>query len=183
MCGIWRPRTARSTRTTISPCVGRFDPKAAKRLNDIGGAVKQADRGDPATDPDREGEATPWHVHEILKTKKLLKDKRVDRVVFNAVTKDAVQEAMRHPREIDEALVDAYRARRALDYLSASPSLRSAGESCRARARPGVRSRWASAHRLANGKSKIDGLFRANIGRSSRTEDGGERAFSPSSSR
>ena len=49
--------------------------------------------------------------------KKLLKDKRVDRVVFNAVTKDAVQEAMRHPREIDEALVDAYRARRALDYL------------------------------------------------------------------
>ena len=93
------------------------DAKAAKRLNDIGGAVKQADRVILATDPDREGEAISWHVHEILKTKNLLKDKRVDRVVFNAVTKDAVQEAMRHPREIDAALVDAYRARRALDYL------------------------------------------------------------------
>jgi DNA topoisomerase I len=94
-----------------------IDPKAAKRLNDIGGAVKGADRVILATDPDREGEAISWHVHEILKSKKLLKDKRVDRVVFNAVTKDAIQEAMRHPREIDEALVDAYRARRALDYL------------------------------------------------------------------
>ena len=93
------------------------DAKAAKRLNEIGGAVKLAERVILATDPDREGEAISWHVHEILKNKKLLKDKRVDRVVFNAVTKDAVQEAMRHPREIDEALVDAYRARRALDYL------------------------------------------------------------------
>jgi DNA topoisomerase I len=91
--------------------------KSAKRLSEIGGAVKEADRVILATDPDREGEAISWHVHEILKGKKLLKDKRVDRVVFNAVTKDAVQEAMRHPREIDEALVDAYRARRALDYL------------------------------------------------------------------
>jgi DNA topoisomerase I len=93
------------------------DAKAAKRLSDIGGAVRNADRVILATDPDREGEAISWHVHEILKNKKLLKDKRVDRVVFNAVTKDAVQEAMRHPREIDAALVDAYRARRALDYL------------------------------------------------------------------
>jgi DNA topoisomerase-1 len=93
------------------------DAKAAKRLSDIGVAVKTADRVILATDPDREGEAISWHIHEILKSKKLLKDKRVDRVVFNAVTKDAVQEAMRNPREIDEALVDAYRARRALDYL------------------------------------------------------------------
>ncbi|HTZ66082.1 MAG TPA: type I DNA topoisomerase, partial [Roseiarcus sp.] len=93
------------------------DAKAAKRLSDIGGAVKNAERVILATDPDREGEAISWHVHEILKGKKLLKDKRVDRVVFNAVTRDAVQEAMRHPREIDAALVDAYRARRALDYL------------------------------------------------------------------
>ena len=93
------------------------DAKASKRLSDIGGAVKTADRVILATDPDREGEAISWHVHEILKGKKLLKDKRVDRVVFNAVTRDAILEAMRHPREIDEALVDAYRARRALDYL------------------------------------------------------------------
>ena len=93
------------------------DAKAAKRLSDIGSAVKDADSVILATDPDREGEAISWHVYEILKGKKLLKDKRVDRVVFNAVTKEAVQDAMRHPREIDEALVDAYRARRALDYL------------------------------------------------------------------
>ena len=93
------------------------DAKSAKRLSDIGVAVRDADRVILATDPDREGEAISWHIHEILKSKKLLKDKRVDRVVFNAVTKDAIQEAMRHPREIDEALVDAYRARRALDYL------------------------------------------------------------------
>ncbi len=93
------------------------DAKAAKRLSDIAGAVKGAERVILATDPDREGEAISWHVYEILKGKKVLKDKRVDRVVFNAVTKDAVAEAMRHPREIDEALVDAYRARRALDYL------------------------------------------------------------------
>ncbi|MGO9741490.1 MAG: type I DNA topoisomerase, partial [Roseiarcus sp.] len=102
------------------------DAKAAKRLSDIGGAVKDADALILATDPDREGEAISWHVYEILKAKKLLKDKRVDRVVFNAVTKEAVQNAMRNPREIDEALVDAYRARRALDYLvgfSLSPVL------------------------------------------------------------
>src|SRR6202161_3027253 len=93
------------------------DAKSAKRLSDIGGAVKTADRVILATDPDREGEAISWHIHEILKGKKLLKDKLVDRVVFNADVKDAVPEAMRNPREIDEALVDAYRARRALDYL------------------------------------------------------------------
>src|SRR3984957_13103142 len=93
------------------------DAKSAKRMSDIGGAVRTADRVILATDPDREGEAISWHIHEILKGKRVLKDKRVDRVVFNAVTKDAVNEAMRHPREIDAALVDAYLARRALDYL------------------------------------------------------------------
>jgi DNA topoisomerase-1 len=93
------------------------DGKAAKRLSDIAAAVKDADRVILATDPDREGEAISWHIYEILKGKKVLKDKRVDRVVFNAVTKEAVIDAMRHPREIDAALVDAYLARRALDYL------------------------------------------------------------------
>jgi DNA topoisomerase I len=93
------------------------DGKASKRLSDIAAAVKDADRVILATDPDREGEAISWHIYEILKGKKVLKDKRVDRVVFNAVTKEAVVEAMRHPREIDAALVDAYLARRALDYL------------------------------------------------------------------
>jgi len=93
------------------------DGKSAKRLADIGAAVKLADRVILATDPDREGEAISWHIYEILKNKKLLKDKPVERVVFNAVTKEAVQAAMRNPREIDQALVDAYLARRALDYL------------------------------------------------------------------
>ena len=68
------------------------DAKAAKRLNDIAAAVKGADRVILATDPDREGEAISWHVYEILKAKKVLKDKRVDRVVFNAVTKEAVHD-------------------------------------------------------------------------------------------
>ncbi|MDE3175774.1 MAG: type I DNA topoisomerase [Pseudomonadota bacterium] len=93
------------------------DAKAAKRLADIGSAVKNADRVILATDPDREGEAISWHIHEILKKKKLLGDTPIERVVFNAVTKEAVQAAMRNPREIDQALVDAYLARRALDYL------------------------------------------------------------------
>jgi DNA topoisomerase-1 len=93
------------------------DPKSAKRLSDIAAAVKATDRVVLATDPDREGEAISWHVLEVLKQKRVLKDKKVSRVTFNAITKDAVQEAMRNPREIDGALVDAYLARRALDYL------------------------------------------------------------------
>jgi DNA topoisomerase-1 len=93
------------------------DPKAAKRLNDIARALKDADKLILATDPDREGEAISWHVLQVLKEKKALKSQIVERVVFNAITKQAVTEAMRHPRAIDEALVDAYLARRALDYL------------------------------------------------------------------
>ena len=93
------------------------DDRARKRLSDIAAAVKKADRVILATDPDREGEAISWHVLEVLRAKNALGDKRVDRVVFNAVTRQAVQEAMNHPRSIDEPLVDAYLARRALDYL------------------------------------------------------------------
>ena len=93
------------------------DPKSAKRLNDIADAAKSADRIILATDPDREGEAISWHVLEVLSKKKALKDKQVQRVTFNAITKTAVVEAMRHPRDIDMELVDAYLARRALDYL------------------------------------------------------------------
>ena len=94
-----------------------IDPKAAKRLNDIARAVKGADKLILATDPDREGEAISWHVLEILKQKKALDGQAIQRVVFNAITKQAVTEAMRQPRQIDHALVDAYLARRALDYL------------------------------------------------------------------
>ncbi len=94
-----------------------IDSKAGKRLSDIAAAVKGASKLILATDPDREGEAISWHVLEILRNKKVLKDKKVERVVFNAITKSAILEAMKHPREIDEGLVDAYLARRALDYL------------------------------------------------------------------
>ncbi len=93
------------------------DPKAAGRLNDIAKALKGADKLILATDPDREGEAISWHVLEIMKQKRALKDQKVERVVFNAITKQSVTEAMQHPRQIDGALVDAYMARRALDYL------------------------------------------------------------------
>ena len=93
------------------------DPKAAKRLNEIAAALKGADKLILATDPDREGEAISWHVLQVLTRKKALNKVAVERVVFNAVTKEAVLDAMRHPREIDGPLVNAYLARRALDYL------------------------------------------------------------------
>ncbi len=93
------------------------DPKAAKRLNEIAAAVKGADKLILATDPDREGEAISWHLLQVLTRKKALNKVAVERVVFNAVTKEAVLDAMRHPREIDGPLVNAYLARRALDYL------------------------------------------------------------------
>ncbi len=93
------------------------DAKSAKRLNDIADAAKGAERLILATDPDREGEAISWHVLEVLNRKKAIKGAIVQRVVFNAITKSAVTEAMAHPRDIDMELVDAYLARRALDYL------------------------------------------------------------------
>jgi len=93
------------------------DAASRKRLNDIGNALKDADELILATDPDREGEAISWHVLDVLRQKKLVKDKPVSRVVFNAITKAAITEAMKHPRDIDAPLVDAYLARRALDYL------------------------------------------------------------------
>ncbi len=93
------------------------DPQSQKRVNDIAHALKNADTLILATDPDREGEAISWHVLEALNEKKALKDQKVERVVFNAITKQSVTEAMKHPRAIDAGLVDAYLARRALDYL------------------------------------------------------------------
>ncbi|MEG9861989.1 MAG: type I DNA topoisomerase [Parvularculales bacterium] len=93
------------------------DDRSAKRLNDIAAKVKQADRLILATDPDREGEAISWHMLEVLTEKRALKEQPVERVVFNAITKSAVLEAMAHPRTLDHQLIDAYLARRALDYL------------------------------------------------------------------
>lgn len=93
------------------------DAKGAKRLSEIAEAAKRADRVILATDPDREGEAISWHVLEVLNKKKALKDTEVQRVTFNAITKSAVLDAMANPRQIDMELVEAYLARRALDYL------------------------------------------------------------------
>ncbi len=93
------------------------DDKAAKRLSEIVRAVRASDKVILATDPDREGEAISWHVLEVLRARKVLKDKKIERVVFNAITKTAVRDAMNNPRDIDQPLVDAYLARRALDYL------------------------------------------------------------------
>ncbi|MHC3126055.1 DNA topoisomerase I [Brevundimonas sp. GN22] len=93
------------------------DAKATKRLSEIAEAAKKADRVILATDPDREGEAISWHVLEVLNKKKALKDTEVERVTFNAITKSAVLEAMANPRQLDMELVEAYLARRALDYL------------------------------------------------------------------
>src|ERR1700749_4379013 len=97
--------------------IWEVDAKAAGRLNDIAKSLKGAERLILATDPDREGEAISWHVLEVLKEKRAIKDHKIERVVFNAITKQSITDAMKHPREIDGALVDAYMARRALDYL------------------------------------------------------------------
>ncbi len=93
------------------------DGKSEKHMKTILQAVRGADGLFLATDPDREGEAISWHVQEVLKSRRALKDLDVKRVVFNEVTKNAVVDAFRRPREIDRELVDAYLARRALDYL------------------------------------------------------------------
>ncbi|MDJ1157195.1 type I DNA topoisomerase [Chelatococcus sp. SYSU_G07232] len=97
--------------------VWELEGSGAKRVSEIVKAVKGAEKLILATDPDREGEAISWHVVEALNQKKALKGVPIERVTFNAITKDAVSEALRNPREIDQALVDAYLARRALDYL------------------------------------------------------------------
>ena len=88
-------------------------PDKTKRMKEIQDAAKGADRLILATDPDREGEAISWHVQELLRSKKAL-PASVDRVTFNAITKQAVTDAMAHPRELDTDLIDAYRARRVL---------------------------------------------------------------------
>jgi DNA topoisomerase-1 len=94
------------------------DSKSQKIIKEIADAVKKADKLILATDPDREGEAISWHILQILEKKRALKkDLEVERVAFNAVTKQAILAALKEPRQIDTPLVSAYLARRALDYL------------------------------------------------------------------
>ncbi|MGQ0677765.1 MAG: toprim domain-containing protein, partial [Rhodospirillales bacterium] len=93
------------------------EPRSEKRVREIADALSGAKHLYLATDPDREGEAISWHVKEMLNQRKLLGGVDVKRVVFNEITRTAVLDAMKHPRELDHNLVDAYMARRALDYL------------------------------------------------------------------
>ncbi|WP_336489022.1 type I DNA topoisomerase [Methylobacterium nigriterrae] len=97
--------------------VWELEDRGSKRVSEIAKAVKGAEKLILATDPDREGEAISWHVVEALAARKALKGIPIERVTFNAITKASVETAMRQPRQIDQALVDAYLARRALDYL------------------------------------------------------------------
>ena len=94
-----------------------IDDFSKKYLKEITDTAADSNRIILATDPDREGEAIAWHVKEVLSQKKLLKDKKVERVVFNEITKKAVTKGIENPRDIEPQLVDAYMARRALDYL------------------------------------------------------------------
>ena len=97
--------------------IWEVDSFSKKYLKEITDAAKKSDKIILATDPDREGEAIAWHVREYLDEKKLLKDKKIERVVFNEITKKAVTNGIDNPRNIESNLVDAYMARRALDYL------------------------------------------------------------------
>ena len=97
--------------------IWEIDNFSKKYLKDITDAAKDSSKIILATDPDREGEAIAWHVKEFLNEKKLLKDKKIERVVFNEITKKAVTNGIKNPREIEPHLVDSYKARRALDYL------------------------------------------------------------------
>ena len=94
-----------------------IDSFSKKYLKEITDAVHESDKIILATDPDREGEAIAWHVKEYLTSKKILKDKIVERVVFKEITKNAILDSIKKPRQIELPLVDAYLARRALDYL------------------------------------------------------------------
>ena len=94
-----------------------IDSFSRKYLKEITEVAKNSNKIILATDPDREGEAIAWHIREYFVEKKILKDKILERVVFNEITKNAILEAIKNPRQIELPLVDAYLARRALDYL------------------------------------------------------------------
>jgi DNA topoisomerase-1 len=97
--------------------IWEIDITSKKHIKEISDAAKDSSKIILATDPDREGEAIAWHVKHILEEKNLLKDKKVERVVFNEITKKAVVHGIENPRDINIELVNAYLARRALDYL------------------------------------------------------------------
>jgi Topoisomerase IA len=138
-----------------------------QRVSDIAAALKTADKLILATDPDREGEAISWHVLEVLGAKRgALKGKTIQRVVFNAITKQAVLDAMAKPRDVDQPLVEAYLARRALDYLVGFTLSPFSGASCPVPVRPAACSRWRCAS-SATARTRSRSSSLRNTGRSS----------------
>ncbi len=131
--------------------------QSAKHVKDIADAVRDADGLFLATDPDREGEAISWHVLDALEQAQGAQAARPSSAsIFNAITKKAVLDAMADPRDIDVPLVDAYLARRALDYLVGFNSLAgSLAQAARRAARPAACSRWRCAW-SAIAKSEIE---------------------------
>ena len=117
MCAIWKPKKAPSTPTHGFRMRYALVEKNKKHVDAIASAAEDADQILLATDPDREGEAIAWHLSEILKGKKSLKNRPVKRVVFYEITESAVKEGVGHPRAISMQLVNAQQARRALDHL------------------------------------------------------------------
>jgi DNA topoisomerase-1 len=97
--------------------IWQIGERSEQHINAIAKATKGADHLYLATDPDREGEAISWHVREELLQRNVLDGVTVERIVFHEITKDAVLEAMQQPRGLDDGLIEAYLARRALDYL------------------------------------------------------------------
>ena len=112
--------------------------RANKPVSEITKAIKDAEAVYLASDPDREGEAIAWHILEVLRDKGLAKKMPIKRVTFNEITKKTVTDAIAHPREIDQDLVDAYMARRALDYLVGFSLSPVCGANCPARTRRGA---------------------------------------------
>ena len=117
MCATCRRRTAACGRTRTSQWTGPPTERGQKQVAAIAKALKGAGTLYLATDPDREGEAISWHVRAMLDEKHLLRGKTVRRITFNEITRTAIRTAMAHPRDLDLPLIEAYLARRALDYL------------------------------------------------------------------
>ncbi len=139
------------------------DGKSAKRMSDIAAALKDSDRLILATDPDREGEAISWHVLEILKKKGALKGKEIERVVFNAITKQSVLDAMKHPRQVDPDLSMPISPAGRSTISSALPCRRCCGANCLARVRPDGSSPWPCAS-SATGNLRSKPSRRRNTG-------------------
>ena len=144
--------------------IWEVDPKAQKRLNDIAQAVKGADKLILATDPDREGEAISWHVLEVLKQKKALKDQNVERVVFNAITKQSVDrgDGATRARSMAPWSTPIWRVARSITW-SGSRFRPCSGASCRARARPAGCSPWRCGW-CASASSRSRNSCRASTG-------------------